>query len=57
MNALPDFETPKLAEAVESLTPDQIDELPYGVIHLDAEETVILINKTEARLSGYDGSK
>jgi photoactive yellow protein len=54
MNALPDFEIPRLAEAVENLTQEQIDALPYGVIHLDAEETVVLLNKTEARLSGYD---
>jgi photoactive yellow protein len=54
MTALPDFDTPRLAEAVQDLTPAQIDELPYGVIRLDADETVVLYNKTEALLSGYD---
>ena len=53
MTALPDFDTPRLAEAVDSLTQEQIDELPFGAIHLDAQETVVFFNKAEARLSGY----
>jgi photoactive yellow protein len=54
MTPLPNFDTPQLAQAIERLTPDQIDELPYGVIQLDAHEIVVLLNKTEARQSGYE---
>ncbi len=53
MNSLPDFATPGLAEAVQRLTSEQIDTLPYGVINLDADGAVRLFNKAEAQLSGY----
>jgi photoactive yellow protein len=49
---IPDFDTPKLAEAIEALTPDEIDQLPYGVIGLDPQGVVRVYNKTEAQLSG-----
>lgn len=52
-SSLPDFDTPKLAQAVEALTLEEIDQLPFGVIGLDAEETVRVYNSTEAKLSGY----
>jgi photoactive yellow protein len=52
---MPDFDLPNLAHAVEGLAPGEIDELPYGAIRLDARESVVLYNKTEARLSGYNG--
>jgi photoactive yellow protein len=53
MIALPDFTIPKLAEAVEALTADEIDQLPFGVIGLDQQGVVRVYNKTEAQLSGY----
>ena len=52
MNTRPDFATPRLAEVVERLTPQEIDQLPFGVIGLDPEGVVRLYSKTEARLSG-----
>ena len=54
-SAVPDFETPKLAEAIEQLQPDEIDRLPFGVIGLDANDQVRVYSATEARLSGYGG--
>ncbi len=53
MSLLPDFDTIKLAEAIESLTPEEIDQLPFGVIGIDAAGAVRLFNKTEAHQSGY----
>jgi photoactive yellow protein len=52
MKTLPDFDLPMLARAVEALTADEIDMLPFGVIGLDHEGVVRLYSKTEARLSG-----
>jgi photoactive yellow protein len=53
MCPLPDFDTTKLAEAIETLTADQLDQLPYGVIGLDQAGLVRVFNKAEAQLSGY----
>lgn len=50
---VPDFNDPALARAVEQLTPDQIDNLPFGVIRLDPNGVVTLLNRTEAVESGY----
>ena len=50
---LPDFETPNLAAAVEALSRDDIDRLPFDVIGLNADGSVRIYNKAEARLSGY----
>ena len=55
MNSLPSFDTAKLAEAVEALEPEQIDDLPFGVIGLDPDGRVRFYSRTEARLSGYKG--
>ena len=52
MNDLPDFSTPKLAEAVQGLSIEDIDRLPFGVIGLDSSGVVRVFNKAEARLSG-----
>ena len=49
---LPDFDTPKLAEAIEAMPPDEVDQLPFGVIGLDPQGVVRVYNKTEAQLSG-----
>jgi photoactive yellow protein len=48
-----DFDTPRLAQAIERLTVDEVDALPYGAIRLDAEGRVTFYSKAEARLSGY----
>lgn len=53
MTTLPEFDTPRLAAAIEALTAEQIDQLPCGVIGLDAAGVVRVYNATEARLSGY----
>lgn len=53
MPSLPDFDTIKLAEAIESLTPEEIDQLPFGVIGIDQQGVVHLFNKAEAQQSGY----
>ncbi len=51
---LPDFDTPNLAEAVEKMSTEQIDALPFGVIGLDPHDVVRVFNKSEALLSGFD---
>ncbi len=53
MVPLPTFDTPKLAVAVEALTQEQMDNLPFGVIGLDAQNVVRVYNKTEAECSGF----
>lgn len=53
MTDLPDFDTPKLAQAVEALSESAIDDLPYGVIRLAEDGSVRLYNKAEGELSGY----
>ncbi len=53
MSSLPDFETRNLAEAIESLTAEEIDQLPFGVIGIDADGVVRVFSKTEASQSGY----
>ncbi len=52
MISLPEFETERLADAIEALTPADLDRLPFGVIGLDAEGTVRVYNRTEAQQSG-----
>lgn len=53
MSAVLDFETPKLAEAIEAMTAQQLDDLPFGVIGLDPNGVVRLYNRTESERSGY----
>jgi photoactive yellow protein len=48
-----DFDADDLAAQLEKLAPDEIDRLPFGVVHLDAAFNVLLYNKTEARESGF----
>jgi photoactive yellow protein len=50
---LPSFDTPALAKAVEQLTPEQIDRLPFGAIHLDPNHRVVSYSQSERRLSGF----
>ncbi|MFN3658538.1 MAG: hypothetical protein ACK4UO_14915 [Pseudolabrys sp.] len=51
-----DFNAPDLAARIERLPYDELDRLPFGVIQLDAEGTVLFYSATEARQSGYGGS-
>jgi photoactive yellow protein len=48
-----DFNAPDLAARIETLDQIDIDTLPFGVIRLDREGTVLFYSATEARLSGY----
>jgi photoactive yellow protein len=53
MGALPVFTTKDLARAVEALSPEELDRLPFGVIGLDPAGVVRTYSRTEAELSGY----
>jgi len=44
---------PDLLAAVEELSPEQIDGLPFGVVRLDHELKVVIFNDMERRQSGY----
>lgn len=48
-----DFDAPDLARRIEELSQSELDRLPFGVILLDAQGTVLFYSETEARLSGY----
>ena len=50
---LPGFDTANLAAAVEALSREDIDRLPFGVIGLNADGSIRLFSATEAQLSGY----
>jgi hypothetical protein len=39
-----DFNRPDLAKAVEKLDPSEIDQLPFGVIKLDAQGVTKVFN-------------
>ena len=56
MPPLPGFHTKNLAEAVEALSPDQLDLLPFGVTGLDPLNVVRLRNRCEQDLSGFGDS-
>ncbi len=47
------FDQLDLADAIQQLTPGEIDALPFGTIRLDARGTVMLYSKAEAKLSGF----
>jgi photoactive yellow protein len=48
-----DFDAPDLAARIEQLTQAERDNLPFGVVLLDREGTVLFYSATEAKLSGY----
>jgi len=48
-----DFNAADLAARIEALTQHELDNLPFGVILLDRDGTVLFYSATEARLSGY----
>jgi photoactive yellow protein len=39
---------------VNSVSPEELDALPYGLVILDARGDVLFYNETESRLAGYD---
>ena len=51
-----DFNAPNLGKRIEALNQYEIDQLPFGVILLNREGTVLYYSATEARLSGYGES-
>lgn len=48
-----DFDAPDIAARVEQLSHAELDRLPFGVIHIDADGIVLFYSATEARQSGY----
>jgi photoactive yellow protein len=50
-----DFNAPDLAARIEQVSQFERDNLPFGVILLDRDGTVLFYSATEARLSGYGG--
>jgi photoactive yellow protein len=48
-----DFNAPDLAARIEQVSQHDLDNLPFGVIQLDRDGTVLFYSATEARLSGY----
>ena len=48
-----DFNAPDLAARIEALSQHELDNLPFGVVRLDREGTILFYSATEARLSGY----
>ena len=55
MTTVIDFDAPDLAGDIEQLSQYDLDQLPFGVILLDAEGTVLFYSETEQRQSGYAG--
>jgi photoactive yellow protein len=47
------FDSPRLAEDVEKLSPDQIDALPFGAIRLDRDGNITFFSARERQQSGY----
>jgi photoactive yellow protein len=54
MSSIPlDFSMPRLAEAVERLSAEQVDALPFGAILLDPTGAVVRYSNTERQQSGF----
>jgi photoactive yellow protein len=47
------FNSPELARAVEALTLEAVNALPFGAVHLDSDGKVLVFSNAEADLSGY----
>jgi photoactive yellow protein len=47
------FDASNLSQQIEQLSQYELDNLPFGVILLDREGTVMFYSQTEAQLSGY----
>jgi photoactive yellow protein len=52
-SATVDFEAPDLAARIEQLSQSELDGLPFGVVLLNREGTVLFYSATEARQSGF----
>ncbi len=55
MTATIDFDAPDLAGAIERLSQHDLDRLPFGVILIERDGTVLFYSETEMRQSGYPG--
>lgn len=55
-NAL-DFEAANIAETLKSMTDDEINALPFGVILIGADGKVLKYSKREAEQSGYGANR
>ena len=53
MAAITHFHDPDVARALEALSLDEIDQLPFGVIGLSAPGEVRVYSRTEAQQSGF----
>ena len=51
-----DFDAPDLAARIARLSPSELQNLPFGVMRMKRDGTLVLYNETEARLSGYNVS-
>ena len=51
------FEDPGLPGALESVPPDRIDDIAFGLIVMDRDGTVTGYNQTESQLSGLPVSE
>ena len=51
------FEDPRLPDALESVPPDRIDDIAFGLIVMDRDGTVTGYNQTESQLSGLPVSE
>jgi photoactive yellow protein len=47
------FDSPDLARQIERLSQHQLDTLPFGVILIDRDGTIVFYSQTEAQQSGY----
>ena len=47
------FDAVDLARQIEALSQYQLDTLPFGVILIDRDGTIVFYSQTEARKSGY----
>jgi photoactive yellow protein len=52
MSQIPEFDTPGLAKAVEALSPQEVDALPFGAIRLNDAGYVTYYSAAERKLSG-----
>lgn len=53
MTRVIDFDAADLADDIERLSQYDLDKLPFGVILLDGEGTILFYSETEQRQSGY----
>ncbi len=43
-------------EKIEALSEDELDGLPFGVIHLDADGNILSLNQKEREATGFDSA-